>query len=93
VLDVYADLIPMRHLVDKVRHRAALRLATVSKEHPLFDAVANAAKRYVKRHRTTLHDLLHEFKIKPEKLEKIKAVRYSAERQRAMESVHRRVGN
>jgi hypothetical protein len=36
VLDAYTGLIPMRHLINKMRYRAALRLATVDEAHPLY---------------------------------------------------------
>ncbi|KAJ6602891.1 hypothetical protein DFH09DRAFT_1069252 [Mycena vulgaris] len=55
-----------------------MRLATLPPTHPLHKPVANAAKRYVKRHRTPLHELMGEFKIKPGELEKVKAVRFGA---------------
>jgi hypothetical protein len=71
-LDACAGLLPIRHLVNKVRQRAALRLATLDAGHPLRAAVINAAKRYVKRHRTPLHELMDEFRIKPQKMEEIK---------------------
>lgn len=78
VLDVYANLLPVKYLVEKARHSAALRLATLARTHPLHAAVANTAKKYVKRHRTLLHELTGEFKIKPEKMEEVKAVRFGA---------------
>jgi hypothetical protein len=75
-LDACAGLLPIRHLVNKVRQCAALRLATLDRGHPLHTAVVNAAKHYVKHHRTPLHELMDEFKIKPQKMEEIKSIRY-----------------
>ncbi|KAJ7032162.1 hypothetical protein C8F04DRAFT_959338, partial [Mycena alexandri] len=43
VLDAYANLLPVAHLVDKVRFGAALRLATLAPSHPLHEAVHDAA--------------------------------------------------
>jgi hypothetical protein len=51
----------------------------VDEDHPLHHAVANAAKRYVKKHRTPLHELMDKFDLKPEKMERISAVRYSVD--------------
>ena len=48
VLEVMANLIPFHLLVEKYRHRAAVRLATLPKSHPLHKPVANAASRLVK---------------------------------------------
>jgi LmbE family N-acetylglucosaminyl deacetylase len=70
-----ANLIPFRLLIEKHRHRAAIRLATLPETHPLHKPVANAAKRLVKRHPTPLHDLMHRYSLQPSKIETIKAVR------------------
>jgi hypothetical protein len=59
ILDVMANLLPFHLLIDKIRHRAALRLATLPPTHPLHKPVVNAAMRLVKRHPTPLHDLSH----------------------------------
>jgi hypothetical protein len=48
VLEVMANLLPFHLLVEKYRHRAAARLATLPKSHPLHKPVANAANRLVK---------------------------------------------
>ena len=75
VLDVHADLLPFHLLVHKVRHRAALRLGTLPPSHPLYGAVRNARKRKVKRHPTTLHDLMWTYDIQPDIMETIQCVR------------------
>ncbi|KAJ7113044.1 hypothetical protein C8R44DRAFT_710815, partial [Mycena epipterygia] len=77
-LDVYANLLPVQYLVEKARYGAAMRLATLPATHPLYKPVANAAKRYVKRHHTPLHELMAEFEIKPGEMEKMKSVRFAA---------------
>ncbi|KAF5370505.1 hypothetical protein D9615_010347 [Tricholomella constricta] len=74
-LDALAGLIPFHLLVDKHRHRAALRLATLPESHPLHKAVKDAARRHVKRHPHPMHELMATYKIKPETIEKIQAVR------------------
>ena len=76
VLEVMANLLPFHLLVDKYRHRAAIRLATLPGSHPLHKPVANAASRLVKRHPTPLHDLMHRYGIQPHKVETIEAVRF-----------------
>jgi ribonuclease HI len=76
VLEVMANLLPFHLLVDKVRHRAALRLATLPPSHPLHKPVQNAADRLVKRHPTPLHDLMHRYSIRPQHIETIKATRH-----------------
>ncbi|KAJ6459861.1 hypothetical protein C8R45DRAFT_1180601 [Mycena sanguinolenta] len=79
VLDAYANLLPVRFLVERVRYRAALRLASLPATHPLHRSVADAARRPVKDHRTPLHDMAAEFGIKPAAMEKITTVRFAAE--------------
>jgi ribonuclease HI len=79
ILDVMANLLPFHLLVDKLRHRAALRLATLPASHPLHKPVANAAGRLIKRHPTPLHDLMHTFSIKPQLIETIDAVRHDTQ--------------
>jgi ribonuclease HI len=77
ILETMANLIPFHLLVDKIRHRAALRLATLPPAHPLHKPVQNAADRLVKRHPTPLHDLMHRFNISPKNIETIKITRHN----------------
>jgi ribonuclease HI len=77
ILEVMANLAPFHLLVDKIRYRAAIRLATLPPSHPLHKPVQNAASRLVKRHPTPLHDLMHRYKIRPLYIETVKAIRYS----------------
>ena len=77
ILEAMANLLPFQLLVDKIRHRAALRLATLPPAHPLHKPVQNAANRLVKRHPTPLHDLMHRYKIHPQLIETIKANRHN----------------
>ncbi|KAJ6452972.1 hypothetical protein C8R45DRAFT_1056963 [Mycena sanguinolenta] len=79
VLDAYANLLPVRFLIERVRYRAALRLATLPATHPLHRNVADAARKPIKNHRTPLQDMAAEFGIKPAAMEKVSAVRFAAE--------------
>jgi ribonuclease HI len=77
ILETMANLLPFRLLVDKVRYRAAIRLATLPPTHPLYKPIQNAAQHLVKHHRTPLHDLMHRFKLRPKNTETINATRYN----------------
>jgi len=48
VIDVCADLLPFPLLINKVTHRAAMRLATLPSSHPLTRHICRVAGRYVK---------------------------------------------
>ena len=76
VVEVMANLLPFHLLVDKLWHRAAIRLATLPSSHPLHKPVANAANRLIKCHATPLHDLMHRYGIQPRGFETINAVRF-----------------
>jgi hypothetical protein len=67
----HADLLPINLLLMNVCFRAAARLATLPKAHPLFPYVKRTAAKLGKRHRTPLHYLFHRTSIKPNALEKI----------------------
>jgi ribonuclease HI len=77
ILDTLANLLPFRLLVDQHRHRTAIRLATLPSKHPLKKPAMMAAKKIVKRHPTPLHFLMYTFKMKPDKMETVQAVRQS----------------
>ena len=72
---MHANLLPFHLMVDKVQFQAAIRLATLPNTYPLYKAVKQAAQRFVKKHHSPLHELMYKFKLKPELLEKISAVR------------------
>ena len=76
-LDLHANLLPFYLLVDKVRFQAVLRLATLPTTHPLYKVVNQAACRFVKKHHSPLHKMMHKFNLKPELMDKISAVRQS----------------
>ena len=77
MLDMHANLLPFHLMVDKACFQAALRLATLPTTHPLHNPVSQAARCFVKKHHTPLHELMYKFKLKPEMMEKIKATRQS----------------
>ena len=77
VLDAHADILPMELLIDKHCHHEAIRLATLPTLHPLHSHVKKAAKRKPKKHPAPLHHILHAYKIKPDRIEKIQAIRWS----------------
>ena len=66
VLDVHVNLLPMCLLIEKVRYRVALCMATLLSSHPLYRHIHMAAKWRVKRHQALLHGLIHDFGINPD---------------------------
>ena len=74
-LDMHANLLPFHLLVDKARFQAALRLATLPGTHPLYKPAVQAARRFVKKHHSPLHELMYKYKLKPDRMERIAAVR------------------
>jgi ribonuclease HI len=73
-LNAHANLLPFPLLVSKLVHRAAVRLACLPDSHPLAAKVKKAAKRYVKHHRSPLHEMMHAYGLDPERMEKIQTV-------------------
>ncbi|KAF8814445.1 hypothetical protein BYT27DRAFT_7082201 [Phlegmacium glaucopus] len=61
----------MRQLVQTHCQAAALRLATVGEDHPLYKRVQKALRRYPKSHPSPLHGILHNGRIKPYAMESI----------------------
>src|ERR1700723_3573891 len=80
--DLHANILPIDLLLNKICHRAVLRMATLPPHHPLHKLLRTCAKRYVKRHRSPLHHLTHVFKIVPDDIETLVVTRR-----------HPRVGN
>ena len=78
LLDMHANMLPFHLLVNKVQYQAALRLATLPNMHPLHKPVAQAARCFIKKHHSPLHELMFKFKLKPKLLEKIAAMRQAA---------------
>ena len=48
ILDAHANLLPMQLLVEKMRARAAIRMATLPKSHPLEQHIRRVATRRIK---------------------------------------------
>ena len=57
-LEAHALLLPMDLLVDKICHRAAVRLCALPDSHPLSPHVRRAGRRLIKRHRSSIHEIL-----------------------------------
>ena len=70
-LDACANTYPAAQLVEKWCHKAAVRLATLPPEHPLYKPVKASAAHNIKRHKAPLHNLMRLFKLNPNKIEKI----------------------
>ncbi|THU77756.1 hypothetical protein K435DRAFT_812178 [Dendrothele bispora CBS 962.96] len=73
-------LLPMPLEIKRQRQRDAARLCTLPDTHPLFQQLQRAA-RYPRltRHISPLHNLLHEFGLKPNRMETRKPVRFDAQ--------------
>src|SRR6266481_7662636 len=71
ILELHANLPPIKLLMHKICHRATLRLAALPECHPLHKLVRQCAHRDVKRHRSPLHQLLHTFTVHPGKVEMV----------------------
>ncbi|RPD63972.1 hypothetical protein L227DRAFT_496792, partial [Lentinus tigrinus ALCF2SS1-6] len=61
-LEAHAQILPFDLLIDKLCHCAAVRLCTLPDTHPLAPHVQRAGKRYVKSHRSAIHELLDAYK-------------------------------
>ena len=75
VTEAHAKLLPIAQCAQTLCHRAALRIAAHPQSHPLHPLIRRAAKRYVKRHRSSLHHLTHAFRLKPSTIETIQPMR------------------
>ena len=71
LLFAHADMVPMKRLIKLLCRRAAVRLATLDRHHPLHHTIQKAAGSYPKTHASPLHDILHLSKIKSSSLETI----------------------
>jgi len=74
-VDAGADLLPSQLLVNKVTHHAATQLATLPSTHPLAKHMQKVAGRYVKCHKSPVHDILHAFDIQPSAFKKVQPTR------------------
>ena len=74
-MEAHLDLPPFHLLVDRMIIREASRLCTLPPTHPLYAHVKRAAK-WVKRHRSPLHEILAAYDLRPTEIETIAATRY-----------------
>lgn len=70
-LNACTFLFPTLLLVERWCHCAAIWLATLPPEHPLFNPVRHSMSRYTKHHRTPLHNLFAHSNFDPKSVEKI----------------------
>jgi hypothetical protein len=70
-MDVHANLLPVDILFHKILFRAATRIASLPSTHPLHHLSRKAASRYVKRHKSPLHNLFFTTKVSPSTVETI----------------------
>jgi ribonuclease HI len=68
-LNAHAFILPLHLEIEKHLYRSAVRIATLAPQHPLHKPVKKCASRSVKRHKSTLHELVQAFSIKPCNLE------------------------
>jgi ribonuclease HI/exonuclease III len=68
-LDAHAFILPLHLEIEKHLYRAAVRIATLAPQHPLHKPAKKCANRSVKRHRSTIHELMQAFNVKPGLLE------------------------
>jgi hypothetical protein len=64
-LDAHAFILPLHLETEKHLYRAAVHIATLAPQHLLHKPARKCANGTVKRHRSTLHELMQAFKIKP----------------------------
>jgi ribonuclease HI len=76
VLEAHANLPPFKFIVERICMRDAVRLATLPETHVLYGPVKRAGKKYIKRLRSPLHEIMNAFKVQPTKMEKIKSIRH-----------------
>ena len=71
LLFAHADMLPLRSYIKTICQRAALQVATLPKEHPLYATAKKAMGRRLKRHTSPLYDILDSAKIRANKIETI----------------------
>ena len=70
-LNAHAALLPMHLRLGKVKHRMALRLASLPSTHPLNKQLRAAARRRVRRHKAPLHGAAESLGLDPDAIETI----------------------
>lgn len=71
VLEAHANLLPIPLLLQNTCHRAIVRIAAHPITHPLYTPIRRAASRFVRSHRTSLHRLTRQYRIKPAEIESL----------------------
>jgi len=71
LLFAHADMLPLRLYIKTLCQRAALRIATLPKEHPIYTAARKAMGRRIKRHTSPLYEILDSAKVRANKIETI----------------------
>lgn len=84
ILDVHVNLLPMALNINKISQRETTRYAALPKTHPLHKVVRRANK-WVKGHRSPMHELLNAFKVDPSATETVETARKPAEWEREFE--------
>ena len=69
VLDLHVGLLPMLLALHRLCHHATLRIAALPDMYPLYDIFRKRACRYIKSHRSPLHELPDTFNIVPGSIE------------------------
>jgi hypothetical protein len=70
-LFAHADMPPLRTYVKNLCQRAALRIATLPKEHLIYTAARKAMGRRIKWHTSPLYEILDSVKVHANKIETI----------------------
>ncbi|GAW04685.1 115 kDa protein in type-1 retrotransposable element R1DM [Lentinula edodes] len=79
ILNIHAALLPLPLEIERHQHRAAIRLLTLPEEHPLSDRIKDGARNQRRTyHFSPIHDLMARYGLKPNYMEKRRAVRYEA---------------
>ncbi|KAF8269089.1 hypothetical protein EI94DRAFT_1442935, partial [Lactarius quietus] len=68
-LDARAFILLLHLEIEKHLFRAAICIVTLPPQYPLHKPAKTCASKYMKRHRSTPHDLMQMFDIKPNTLE------------------------
>jgi hypothetical protein len=69
--DAHAFTLPLHLEIEKHLYRSAVRIATLPPQHPVHKPAKKCGNRTTKRHRSTLHDLIQIFDLKPSLLESL----------------------
>jgi ribonuclease HI len=70
-LNACAYTFPVEQTIVRWCHKAAVRLATLPPEHPLYKPVKASAAKNIKRHKAPLHNLMRLLDHDPKEIEKI----------------------